>query len=93
MIKGILSAFSAFSGLSINFHKSTLVPICVDEDITAEISSLLGCKVSSFPCTYLGMPLSIHKVKHGMLLPVMHKVDRRLSGWLASFLSWGAGSR
>ncbi|XBI19760.1 hypothetical protein VPH35_061206 [Triticum aestivum] len=35
------------------------------------------------------MPLSLHKIKHGMLLPVIHRVDRRLSGWLATFLSWG----
>lgn len=89
VIKNILTAFSAFSGLTINFHKSTLVPVCVQQEVDVEIASILGCPISSFPCTYLGMPLSLHKIKHGMLLPVIHKVDRCPSGWLATFLSWG----
>ena len=89
VIKNILSAFSDFSGLQINFHKSTLVPVSVETDTAMEIAHLLGCPVSSFPCTYLGLPLSLNKVTHGMLLPVIHKVDKRLSGWLATFLSWG----
>ena len=89
VIKHILTAFSDFSGLSINFHKNTLMPVCVAAEVAAEIASTLGCPISSFPCTYLGMPLSLHKIKHGMLLPVIHRVDRHLSGWLATFLSWG----
>ena len=32
-------------------------------------------------------------IKHGMLLPVIHKVDLRLSGWLATFLSLGGRGR
>ncbi|XP_044419313.1 uncharacterized protein [Triticum aestivum] len=82
-------AFSDFSGLTINFHKSTLVPVSVDPNTASAIAQILGCPVSSFPCTYLGLPLSLHKITHGMLLPVIHKVDRRLSGWLATFLSLG----
>lgn len=89
LIKSILASFSVFSGLQINFHKSTLVPISVDDGTASEIARLLGCPVSSFPCTYLGLPLSVNKITHGMLLPVIHKVDKRLSGWLATFLSWG----
>ena len=89
VIKTILSAFSDFSGLQINFHKSTLVPVSVDADLALDIARVLGCPVSSFPCTYLGLPLSLNKITHGMLLPVIHRVDKRLSGWLATFLSWG----
>ena len=50
---------------------------------------MFGCPVSRFPCTYLGLPLSLHKIKHGLLLPIIHRVDKRLSGWLATFLSFG----
>ena len=89
VIKTILSAFLDFSGLQINFHKSTLVPVSVDVDTALDIARVLGCPVSSFPCTYLSLPLSLHKITHGMLLPIIHRVDKRLSGWLATFLSWG----
>lgn len=61
----------------------------MDASTTTEIAELFGCPISSFPCTYLGLPLSLHKIKHGLLLPVIHRVDKRLSGWLAIFLSWG----
>lgn len=89
VIKSILTAFSDFPGLQINYHKSTLVPVSAKEGTASKIAWLLGCPISSFPCTYLGLPLSLHKITHGMLPPVIHKVDRRLSGWMATFLSWG----
>ena len=89
VVKSALTAFSAFSGLTINFHKSTLVPVAAETITASAIAQILGCPVSSFPCNYLGLPLSLHKITHGMLLPVIHKVDRRVSGWLATFLSLG----
>lgn len=71
VLKNILTAFSDFSGLHINFHKSTMVPVWVEADVASEIARILGCPVSSFPCTYLGLPLSMHKITHGMLLLVL----------------------
>ena len=61
----------------------------MDGSTASHIAELFGCQISSFPCTYLGLPLSLHKIKHGLLLPVIHRVDKRLSGWLATFLSSG----
>ena len=61
----------------------------MDQDTSTKIAELLQCPISAFPCTYLGLPLSFHKISHGLLIPVIHKVDKRLSGWLATFLSWG----
>ena len=89
IIKRILEYFSSFTGLSINFQKSSFVPICVDPAVCQQIAQILQCQPSAFPCTYLGLPLSMHKITHGLLMPVIHKVDKRLSGWLATFLSWG----
>ena len=65
------------------------MPVSVDTTTASAIAQILGCPVSSSPCTYLGLPLSLHKITHGMLLPVIHKVGRRVSGWLATFLSLG----
>lgn len=86
-IKRVLSIFSDFTGLHINFNKSTFVPISMDEDTCHRVAELLQCQISSFPCTYLGLPLSTNKITHGLLMHVIHKVDKRLSGWLATFLS------
>lgn len=61
-LKDSLQAFSAATGLHINFEKSTFLPICVDTDVTASLASIFGCPVSSFPQPYLGLPLSTTKL-------------------------------
>ena len=90
VIKRVLHVFSGFTGLRINFSKSTFVPICMDQATCQEVAPIFQCPVSSFQCIYLGLPLSTLKITHGLLLPVISKVDKRLSGRLATFLSWGA---
>ena len=53
-LKRILDAFSQATGLVINFHKSTFVPMHVGNDTAAEMASVLGCSISTFPQTYRG---------------------------------------
>ena len=48
-LKTILDLFSAATGLTINFHKSTFVPMHVAADAAADMVSILGCTISSFP--------------------------------------------
>lgn len=50
----VLWALSHFSGLHIDFNKSTFVPI----NMTAA-ASVLSCPFSSLPYTYLLLPLSM----------------------------------
>ena len=52
----ILSSFEAMSGLHINLAKSELVPVGKVSNM-AELVALLGCRQSSLPMTYLGLPL------------------------------------
>jgi hypothetical protein len=48
-LKEILDQFAAATGLTINFHKSTLVPMHVPEFDLASIRLALGCRVEGFP--------------------------------------------
>lgn len=61
-LKQQLDVFASFSGLKINFSKSTLVPMHMDESTTTQCVQIIGCKREGFPQTYLGLPLSIHKL-------------------------------
>lgn len=63
------------TGLHISFHKSTFMPIVVDKDGAMGLAAIMGCPVSSFPQTNLGLPLSTHKV------------ERAILGWRTSHLS------
>lgn len=88
-LKNILDSFTAATGLAINFHKSTFVPIKTDPESASNMAALFGCAVSSFPQTYLGLPLSTHKLHMADFNPILTKSDMRLSGWRGRSLPIG----
>uniref|UniRef100_A0ACD5XYD0 Uncharacterized protein n=1 Tax=Avena sativa TaxID=4498 RepID=A0ACD5XYD0_AVESA len=78
----VLHAFSDATGLQINYHKSTFAPIHVELNIAQAMALDLGCPVASFPQTYLGLPLSTHKLKLSAFRPYLEKLRNRLPGWV-----------
>jgi hypothetical protein len=64
--------------LSINYEKSTFVPINLDETEQAHISGILGCPIATFPQTYLGIPLSDSKLPRWALLLMLHSIDKHI---------------
>ncbi|KAF8733580.1 hypothetical protein HU200_014885 [Digitaria exilis] len=79
-LKSILDAFSMATGLTINYHKSTFVPMHIDDMLASEMASTLGCSISQFPQPYLGLRLSPHKLRVGDFQPLIANFDRYLSG-------------
>lgn len=88
-LKRIPEDFSLATGLTINFHKSTFVPLHVPANVASAMAETLGCAISSFPQTYLGLPLSPHKLRACDFQPLVASFDRYLSGWKARLLSTG----
>ena len=86
-LKLVLDQFSAATGLHINYHKSTVVPLHMDEAIVPQCISVLGCRREGFPQTYLGLPLTCDKLKLSAFDPYISRTDRYLAGWQASFLN------
>lgn len=43
--------------------------------------------MASFPRSYLGLPLSMHKLNLSDFFFVINKIDRRLAGWRGMLLS------
>jgi hypothetical protein len=79
-LRSILDSFALATGLVINFHKSTLVPMHVDGDAVAAVRDALGCALEGFPQSYLGLPLSCDKLNLAAFAPLIAKADRYLSG-------------
>jgi hypothetical protein len=50
------------------------------EDIE-ELASILGCRVSSLPMKYLGLPLGASYKAISIWNGVIEKMKRRLAGW------------
>jgi len=62
--KLLLCIFEQLSGLKINFHKSEI--FCIGQAKQHELmySSLVGCKLGSYPFRYLGIPMHFRKLSN-----------------------------
>ncbi|KAG2411395.1 hypothetical protein I3760_Q000600 [Carya illinoinensis] len=88
VLKTVLFCFEAVSGLKVNLEKSELVPIGEVSNIR-HLARTMGCKVSSFPMTYLGLPLGSASRTIAVWDSVIEKIERRLAGWKRLYLSKG----
>ena len=89
ILKPILLVFWKLSMLKINLDKSTLFEINTSQDLIIRLASMLECKVSEWPLTYLGLPLGGNRKAIAFWDPMIDRVSRRLDGWKRTFLSLG----
>jgi hypothetical protein len=61
ILKEILVEYRAYTGLKVNFHKSSLVPINLSDDKALSLANSLGCQTAAMPFTYLGLPMGTTK--------------------------------
>lgn len=88
-LKIILRIFQELSGLGINLEKSEFLITATDETQVHHMARIMGCKPGVFPITYLGMPLSNKKLLKSQYLPLIKKIENKLTSWKASMLSIG----
>ena len=62
-VKAVVQLFGMASGLFSNLDKSVATPIGCSEHEINLVRDTLSCKIEDFPCRYLGIPLSIYKLK------------------------------
>lgn len=79
--RGLLDSFSIATGLHINFDKSNFIPIGPTPEEANSMASLLVCSVYSFPKTYLGLPLSTHKLRLQACSRLVDAVYNYIPGW------------
>lgn len=77
-IKNLLNYYADFTGLKINYSKSTLVSINTPPEKMQELSTLLGCKIGTLPHTYLGLPLCNIKPKLEDYVLMLQRIESRL---------------
>jgi Reverse transcriptase (RNA-dependent DNA polymerase) len=85
----ILNEFEAMSGIRINYNKIELIPINLSQKEAAALASLVGCKLSTFPLKYLGVPLSDAKLKISDWQDLIEKIQHKIPNWKGSLLSMG----
>jgi hypothetical protein len=74
LVKAVLEAFAGTSGLRTNFSKCHFTPIRCSQFEVDLMQRLFPCQLSQFPCKYLGIPLSVHKLKKADFQPLIDAV-------------------
>jgi hypothetical protein len=68
-------------------NKTEFYPIqCHNIDLSFLYSRNLA--ISSFPCTYVGLPLRFRKPTRPMMQQVISKISNRLPGWKRNLFSY-----
>jgi len=88
VLKQDLSRFSETTGLDINYNKSSMIPINIDETSLSQLAAAFGCQVGKLPFTYLGLPVGTTRPKIVDLLPLVDCMERRLTA-RSCFLTQG----
>ena len=88
VLKQALQDFSVSTGLSINFHKSCMLPINISEEEVNVLAQEFGCLVGTFPFTYLGLPMGTTRPNMVDLMPLVDRIERKLTA-SSSFLAYG----
>ncbi|GAU12446.1 hypothetical protein TSUD_229800 [Trifolium subterraneum] len=89
-IKSVLRGFELVSGLKINFMKSKLYGINVDDRFLEAGSSFLSCRSDVIPFKFLGIPTGANPRRKETWKPVVDAMTKRLSSWRSRQLSYGA---
>jgi len=70
--------FEQLSGMRVNFHKSEILTMNLEEEESKEICSIFNCPAGSFPLKYLGAPLHFEKLTREELQPLVDKLLHRI---------------
>jgi hypothetical protein len=87
VLKTTLEIFGLASGLFTNLDKSVATPLHCSEADVARVLHILACRVESFPSRYLGVPLSIFKLKKSDEQALIDAVTARLPLWKGNLLN------
>ena len=71
--KKLLEDFHRFSGLGVNWYKSSIIFSCCDEETRTMIKGILNVTEGSFPFRYLGIPMSSRRLFHHDYIPLLEK--------------------
>jgi hypothetical protein len=88
-MKILLYIYEKISGLKINFGKSEIIMVSLDEQKALLYSDLINCATGSWPIKYLGVPVSGSRLHVKDWMSLNDKILKRLDGWQSTSLSYG----
>jgi hypothetical protein len=86
-IRASLTIFGRASGLFSNLDKGVATPLHCSEADVARVREILSYRVEELPCCYLGVPLSVRRLKRSDEQPLIDKVAARIPKWKGNMLN------
>jgi hypothetical protein len=87
LLSSIMDVFEQISGLKTNKEKCKATPInCSEEDVQSVVD-IFGCAVENFPCRYLGVPISIRRLRRSDEQPIIDAVSSHIPTWKGNLLN------
>lgn len=77
ILVAVLRCFEAISAPKVNFFKSVLVGISVEDRFFVGLANIMGCKVVSVLTLYLVLPLCLGSAPKSVWNPVVKRVEQR----------------
>jgi hypothetical protein len=88
-IKTVLRSFKIVFALKVNFHKSKLYGVNLDDSFLRALSSFLHSEVDSTPFRFLGIPVGANLRRRATWSPILDSLKKRLCAWNGRNLSIG----
>jgi hypothetical protein len=89
MLMVIMKWFGDETGLKINVSKSTVAPIrCSQVNLNEILQNFDGPRVS-FPISYLGLSITLGRLRMVNLQAVLDKAATKMNGWQGKLLNTG----
>ncbi|GJX76965.1 putative RNA-directed DNA polymerase [Tanacetum coccineum] len=88
-LMNILKCFEEVAGLKINLTKSKIYGVGVEGGELDRMACYMRCSVSTFPFTYLGLPIGVNMRRTSAWNGVVDRFKSRLSGWKEKSMSLG----
>lgn len=92
VLKRVLKLFEMVSGLKVNFEKSSVFGLNIEEGLLMGIAEELGCRVGARAIPYLGVKVGGRVNRKDAWVEVIEKIKKKLSGWNAKYISMGGRS-
>jgi hypothetical protein len=79
VLKALLNSFADLTGLKVNYTISNIYPINVSDEKMEILSMTFNCQIGTYHFPYLGLPLGLTKPKVEDFLPIVNRIERRLT--------------
>jgi hypothetical protein len=79
-LKSLICSFADSTGLKVNYNKSFLVPVNVENEKATHLARTIGYQVAEMPFTYLGLPFGTTRPAVEDFLPFLNRIERRMLG-------------